>query len=467
MRESGFSDSIDLVLQLALRASGIGIWEWDLETHEFFYSDRAREILGFPPDIPITLEMAIAVTHPKDFPFTFAQAKRALDPIIRDDGPYEYRAVRADTGEVRWVEADGRAVFETTDGKTVAKRYVGTIKDITDVKAHRQALEDSERSLKLALAAARMAVWDFDVASGKLTSTAELKRIFGYADSANPTVDDYRLHYLPGEYEKVQAAGQKAVENGLRHFEVEFQIKLLDGPVRWLLLRAEILFGVAAAPERVVGVVLDIDEQKRGEERQAILVLEMNHRLKNSMAVVSAVAQQTFKGEVSPASQAAFASRLKALALANDNLISGGWEGFSLFSLVNLVIAPFLQHSRHQLQLVGSDVTLPRRFNDLLALALHELATNAAKHGALSVEGGRIRVSCSRSHEVVVVTWEEKNGPPVVQSERRGFGTRLLTGLVGKSFRSFSYEFRPEGVYYEAELRIEDLPGSDGAENAN
>lgn len=447
--------SDEVLLQLALRASGIGIWEWNLQTNDFFYSARAREIFGFPADVPITLEMAIAVTHPKDFPFTFAQAKRALDPEIRDCTPYEYRAVTADTGEVKWVEADGQAIFATVEGKETAIRYVGTIKDITVAKAHRQALEDSERSLKLALSAAQMAVWDFDIASGKLTSTPQLKQIFGFPVNSDPNVDDYRLRYLDGEYEKVQLAGQVALNKGLRHFEVEYQIERLDGVKRWLLLRAEILMNRGGVPERAVGVVVDIDEQKRGEERQAILVQELNHRLKNSLAVVSAVAAQTFRGEVSAAHHSAFAARLKALALANDNLVTDGWEGFSFFSIAKSVLKPFLHPEKHQLLLEGSDVTLPRRYNELMALALHELGTNAAKHGALSVDNGRVNLSCRSDAALVTVTWQEQDGPPVVQPDRKGFGTRLLSGLIGRTFASFSYEFKPQGVLYQVVLKTD------------
>ena len=177
--------STDIVLQLALRAGGIGIWDWNLKTSEFEYSDRARAIFGFPAEGPVTYEMVKAATHPVDFPFTSAQAARALEFAEAENAPYVYRAIRADTGEQIWVQAEGQAIFEEVDGKMVATRYVGTIKDITAAMTQRLALEESERRLDLAITAARMAVWEFNVDSSSFTSSEQLKRLFGFRADAD------------------------------------------------------------------------------------------------------------------------------------------------------------------------------------------------------------------------------------------------------------------------------------------
>src|SRR5205085_8800991 len=119
-------------LRLATTAAGVGVWEWRLTTNEMIYSDQAKAICGFALDQPVTYEMVVASTHPEDFPHTSAQASRALDPAIRDQSPYEYRLVRSD-GEVRWVVAQGEAVFERdARGVETAVRYVGALLDITE-----------------------------------------------------------------------------------------------------------------------------------------------------------------------------------------------------------------------------------------------------------------------------------------------------------------------------------------------
>jgi PAS domain S-box-containing protein len=102
-------------LELATEAAGIGIWDWDVTTDDMTYSPRASVICGFAADQPITFEDARRVTHPDDFPRTSAMAGRALDPHLRERAPYQYRVVRAD-GEVRWVLAQGEAIFAETDG---------------------------------------------------------------------------------------------------------------------------------------------------------------------------------------------------------------------------------------------------------------------------------------------------------------------------------------------------------------
>ncbi|MFZ2029681.1 MAG: PAS domain S-box protein [Vitreimonas sp.] len=131
-------------LELATEAAQIGVWDWDLATNAFVYSPIARAICGLPREGPIAYEDVVRVTHPDDYPTTRAQSLRALDPSIRDTTPYEYRILRPD-GEVRWVIAHGRAVFDEREGEPRAIRYVGTLQDITE----RRRWEEAERSLLL------------------------------------------------------------------------------------------------------------------------------------------------------------------------------------------------------------------------------------------------------------------------------------------------------------------------------
>ncbi len=292
----------DVKLRLALRAAQIGIWDWSIETREMHYSARARSIFGFPRDIPITYELVRDATHPEDLPRTSALAKRALDPAIKQKTPFDYRIIRADNGETRWVLAHGEALFVKTDAGQVASRYIGTIQDITERKAVEQALRESELRQRLAIEAARMAVWEFDVATERIITSPELNLMFGLAPDAKPTMEDLRALYGPGEREKLQQAAQTALAQGETRFEAEFRCRRPDGDLYWLLLRAEVLKAPDGSLNRIIGVLMDIDASKRSAERQTLLLRELNHRVKNSLSVVQSLATQSFrKGAADPA----------------------------------------------------------------------------------------------------------------------------------------------------------------------
>jgi len=134
-------------LAMATQAAGIGIWDWNLLDDSMRYSEQAKAICGFPPDEQVNYAMVRDVTHPDDYPWTSAQARRALDPAIRDAADYEYR-LRLPDGRIRWVSASGQAIFAEVDGVLRGVRYVGTIQDITDRKRAEQALIDSESRLR-------------------------------------------------------------------------------------------------------------------------------------------------------------------------------------------------------------------------------------------------------------------------------------------------------------------------------
>lgn len=423
-------DDNNLKLRLALRAAQIGIWDWSLETNEMNYSPRARAIYGFSLDEPVTYEKVRDATHPEDLPRTSALAQRALDPGIRDKDSYEYRICKADTGEVRWVLAHGESVFLPVDGVTKAVRFVGTLEDITDRKATELALRESELRQRLALEAARMAVWELDTASGKISASAELNRMFGLPLDADPTLEELRSLYGPGDREKVYEIGRAALDSGRPDFEAEFRCRRPDGNLYWLLLRAEVVFNASGEIDRVIGVLMDIDERKRSEDRQFLLMRELNHRVKNSLSVIQSIATQSFRGgRADPAALEDFRDRLFALAKANDVLLARDWSSFSLRSLVEEIVAPY-RNPVERIEIPDDDFDLPPRLNVPLALVLHELCTNSAKYGALSDSGGAVELAWHTVAGGIDVHWSERGGPPINGTLNKGFGLRLITEIL-------------------------------------
>ena len=445
----------DPKLELALRAANIGIWDWDLLTNRFEYSDRARAIYGFNPSGEITYQMVRDVTHPADFPFTSAQAKRAIDPVLREDRPYEYRILRADTGELRWVRAEGNAMFEEIGGIRTPVRYLGCVQDITEAKRAAAALDESERRQRLAIEAAGMAIWEFDLRTNLMANSPDLKRLFGFQDYDLPGIDDFRDCYLPGERERTQQAAMAALAEGETHFEVEFRIKRRDGQERWLLLRAEILLSENREPERLVGVLMDIDERRRNAERQVLLMRELNHRVKNSLSVVQSIAGQTFKRGIDVGdSLEAFRHRLRALADANDILVESEWSSFDLATLIEKVTSPYRSQASDPFTIEGSHIRTPPRLNVPLALTLNELATNAAKYGALSAPEGKVLINCHHDGVSASIEWTELGGPRVVQTSREGFGLTLITKILAAEFKRIEYQLLPEGARCRIEIRL-------------
>jgi PAS domain S-box-containing protein len=288
-----------------------------------------------------------------------------------------------------------------------------------------------------------------------VANSTDLKRLFGFQTDDDPAIDDFRYCYLPGERERTQRAAMAALADGETHFEVEFRIKRRDGQERWLLLRAEILLAENGEPERLVGVLMDIDERKRNAERQVLLMRELNHRVKNSLSVVQSIAGQTFKRGLDVGdSLEAFRLRLRALADANDVLVESEWSSFNLATLIDKVTSPYRNQDSDPFTITGSHFRVPPRLNVPLALALNELATNAAKYGALAVPEGKVMIDCRDDGASASIEWIELGGPRVTETSREGFGLTLITKILAPEFKKIDYDLPREGARCSIEIGI-------------
>jgi two-component sensor histidine kinase len=193
-----------------------------------------------------------------------------------------------------------------------------------------------------------------------------------------------------------------------------------------------------------VRVVQDVTERKEAEERQKLLIDELNHRVKNTLATVQSLATQTARGTESPEEfRKAFEGRLIALSQAHDQLTRRHWKSADLRDIVEGVTSPHLARSREsqdQIVIEGEAITVAPRVALTLALGLHELTTNAAKYGALSVPAGRIAVNWWVVREPslpprLLIEWRERGGPPVTVPARQGFGTRFIEGSVASELQ--------------------------------
>jgi len=197
-----------------------------------------------------------------------------------------------------------------------------------------------------------------------------------------------------------------------------------------------------------INVLIDISERKRSEERQRALLSVLNHRVKNTLATVQALASQTIRGRgIKRDVRAKFVERLFALSRAHDILTREGWDSADLLSMIEDVLAPY--HGR--IELHGKTMRISPKATIALSMVLHELAANAARHGALSVLTGKVTLSwaieAGKRGMNMILSWRETGGPPVAEPERRGFGLRLVErSIVQELCGNADIAFAPTGV---------------------
>jgi PAS domain S-box-containing protein len=261
----------------------------------------------------------------------------------------------------------------------------------------------------------------------------------------------------------VMANDRRIMETG-RTEELEEAIATGDGQIRvWLSTKAP-LRNANGEVTGLVGVSVEITERKHAEDRLRLLVHELNHRVKNTLAIVHAIAIQTLRG-AEPDLRLGFEGRLGALGAAHDVLTQEYWAGADLHDIVAGVLAPYggLDHDRFRIS--GSPVRLLPQAAVALSMALHELATNALKYGALSQDDGTVDVHWKIGEERFCLVWAEHGGPPVTPPTRRGFGSRLIERSLARDLGgSTRLSFAPDGVVCIFEVSVAEVAAEPEAE---
>jgi two-component sensor histidine kinase len=228
---------------------------------------------------------------------------------------------------------------------------------------------------------------------------------------------------------KSQYPGARALRGELVK-GIEFLHRSPDGQESWTRVSGIPLHDPDGLMNGALSVVVDIDDIKRSEEHQRLLINELNHRVKNTLATVQSIAGQTLRNAPTmEEAKTALEGRLLALSRAHDVLTRENWEGAELREIAAQALEPYSNCAEDRLHLSGPKVRLPPRMALALAMVLQELATNAVKYGALSNATGEVRVTwwvAGGSRGRLGLHWEESGGPPVQAPVRRGFGTRLI-----------------------------------------
>ena len=241
------------------------------------------------------------------------------------------------------------------------------------------------------------------------------------------------------------------------HFDIDVRILRPDGGVVWTNHSVTAMLDVEGRPQHLISAVLDITQQKRASQHIELMLDELNHRVKNTLATVQAISQQTLaKSRSLDEFRVAFSARLMALSMTHNLLAADAWTGARLRDIVTAELAPYLReddaaagHDRARIE--GEELLLTPKVALALSMAIHELATNASKYGALSSPAGRVTVQWQTRDEQgqcrLHLCWRESGGPPVAPPTRRGFGTRLITeGLTFELDGEASLDYAEAGL---------------------
>jgi two-component sensor histidine kinase/DNA-binding response OmpR family regulator len=298
-----------------------------------------------------------------------------------------------------------------------------------DLASSNALLLQSERRRTMALAAGQMGSWDYDIGKRDLKCDEGQYRILGI-DPADfsISVDNIRKLANPDDYRALQATVASLSKDDTT-CQAEFRIRRPDGELRWCMGTATGTFDDEGRMTRIGGVVVDITERKQAEERQALLAREVDHRARNALAIIQAIVRLT-RARTIAEYKSTVEGRIMALARAHTLLSESRWRGADFDTLVADELAPYRAEYGDRIVAIGPPVSLQPITAQTLALSLHELATNAAKYGALSTNEGTLTVTWELRAGRLAVLWRESGvrlGEPLTT---QGFGLKLISTSV-------------------------------------
>ena len=364
------------------------------------------------------------------------------------------------------------ALFERPDGKRIPiipypapltdekGEVVGVVSmkiDITERKKAEIALAESNAQLALASTAALVGSHTYDCHTGVTVLSPGSAAIYGLPEGiAELSRDESRARVHPSDLERLETEFLGASAAQRREFVSEFRIVRLDNSeVRWIDARNIISYDHTGRPLRLTGVSIDVTERRQSEEHKALLIAELDHRVKNVLATVSAVAGQTLETSSSMSHfVAALDGRIRSMATAHELLSTRQWQGMPMAELVRREFAAYA--SSNNTKIDGPEVMLSAEAGQAMAMVIHELVTNAAKYGALSTQSGRVSVRWYRKlngSAQLVLVWQETGGPRVEAPKKSGYGTGVVRDLIPYEFGgTVDLSFAPEGVRCRLEI---------------
>jgi PAS domain S-box-containing protein len=323
-----------------------------------------------------------------------------------------------------------------------------------EVEGRTRELRVSEERLKFTIQAARVGSWTLDLTDMRLTSSDICKANFGRDPQDTFTYDDLIESILAEDRPRMRESVKAAIESH-HDYEYEYRIITPKGETRWIMARGRPYYSADGRPISMAGVTLDVTESRRNEEQRLLLTAELKHRVKNSMATIQSIATQTLRNASSlKEATEVLTARMQSLASAHDLLTREEWQSATIAEIVASATESFNIPGSKRFRVGGPYLSLPPRAAMAMVLALHELATNAVKYGALSLASGHVNIDWHISDHAGVKTiefrWQEVGGPPVVgKPSRRGFGTRLIEKVLAAELDGEGeIQYLPSGLLF-------------------
>jgi PAS domain S-box-containing protein len=449
-------DTVEAARDLA----GLGAWGWDEGARTRFWSPRTKAIFGLPPETDVTREVFLGLMHPDDVGRYEAAWAAANDPT--GDRLYRlvYRIRRASDGAERWISSRGRVEF---DGDRPV-RVAGALRDITEEREIAESLRRSERRFEMALANSHVVVFEQDL---DLRYTWVFNPKLGY--TADQIIGRTDRELMQESCARELEAIKRGVIAGGRPARAEVRAAAPGGPDEWYDLYVEPLHDEIGAIVGVSCAATDITDRRLASEQINLLLHEVNHRSKNLLTLVQGIARQTLRRHPDDFMEA-FGARIQALAANQDVLLRHEWKDVELGALVLSQIQPFEESLGARFILDGPTLHITSAAAQNLGMILHELATNAAKHGALSRATGQVsatwRVAADAAgRSMFSMSWTESGGPEIVEPTRTGFGTAVVRDIARTSLDAdVSLDYAPTGFRWRLECALDGVVGAERGE---
>lgn len=329
---------------------------------------------------------------------------------------------------------------------------------------------ETESLLALGVEVAGLGLGWVDYLQDTITLDPRAAAFFGFKANTPLSRELFHSRIHSGDRDRVMNKVQSVLLSEKEGFaDVTHRVIHPDGTLIWLQARKRIRFETCTKtgdliPTSGIVAILDVTPFKNSERRVKLLMQEVNHRVKNLLTVVQGISRMTFRSGDIETFPERFAARLSALSANQDLLVENTTDTVSLTALVNAQISPFQTRSTPRIIISGSDVSLSGDQAQAIALALHELATNATKYGALSVEGGTVTlgwntIDAANEGDIhsarLRIEWREVGGPTVAPPSRKGFGTKLIENMAAQGTGGLvDYRFLPEGVCWSLDAPI-------------
>ena len=426
-------------LSLALSGSNIvGTWDWDVVTNVVTADDRFAQMYGLDPlraGLGVGIEQVLGAIHPDDRIMVGNEINAAL--TTGDNFHAEYRLLGAD-GTTRFVVASGRARLDR-EGR--ALRFPGLVVDITDQRRAAGALAESELRFRTLADTMPQMVWSTLPDGFHDYYNARWYEFTG-VPAGSTDGEGWNAMFHPDDQDRAWAAWHHSLATG-EPYQIEYRLRHHSGEYRWTLGLALPVRDAEGTIVRWFGTCTDIHETKLAAEERELVAQELSHRIKNIFAVLTGIISLSARSqpEIKPFADQ-LRQRIYALSEAHDFVrprspMSPSSESQSSFrALIERLLRPFKQDDAPRLEFIGDDVEIDDGAATPLALLVHELATNAAKYGALSAPGGRIVLTGAESEEHYHLTWKELGGPSVASAGlTEGFGSRVIALSVEGQLR--------------------------------